>query len=160
MIYTIVMETQYGHSLYAKFQRVVKLSRELEKIPRKFGTDELLSSPEVHMIELIGDNRNLSVTGLAKLLDVTKGAVSQSLKRLESKGFTFKEEDPANVSRSLLRLTNKGKTAFYAHKHWHETKDGGFLKYMQSLEPENVKFLEDFLGKFESFLKQRIATEK
>lgn len=153
------MKTESGHTLFARFQRIIKLAIELEKIPRKFGTDELLSSPEVHMIELIGDNRNLSVTGLAKLLDVTKGAVSQSLKRLESKGFTFKEEDPENVSRSLLRLTNKGKTAYYAHKHWHETMDGGFLKYMQSLEPENIQFLDDFLGKFESFLKQRIATE-
>jgi DNA-binding MarR family transcriptional regulator len=148
------------HSLDARFKNLIKLSEKLEKIPRKFGTDGNLSSTEIHTIELVGENEGLSVTDIAKLQGVTKGAVSQTLKRLEYKGLTVKEEDPANNSRSIIGLTNKGKTAFYAHKHWHETMDGGFKEYFYTLEQDKIDFLDQFLTRIENFLKQRILTEK
>lgn len=148
------------HSLHGRFQNIMRLSEELEKLPRKFGTDTPLSSTEVHLIELIGDNEGRSVTDLARLQGVTKGAVSQSLKRLEKKGFILKEEDPSNISRSLIQLSNKGKTVYYSHKDWHETMDGGFKDYFQSLEQEKIDFLDEFLVKVETFFKQRIKTEK
>lgn len=155
------METKKSiHSLHGRFQTIMRLSEELEKIPRKFGTDTPLSSSEVHLIELIGDNKDQSVTDLARLQGVTKGAVSQHLKRLEKKRFIIKEEDPSNISRSLIQLTNKGKTVYYSHKDWHETMDGGFKDYFQSLEQEKIDFLDEFLTKVETFLKQRIKTEK
>lgn len=154
------MENKTVHSLHGTFLSILKLAEELEKIPRKFGTDQNLSSSEIHLIELIGENSNASVTELAKLQGVTKGAVSQNLKRLESKGFIQKQEDPANVSRSIIGLTNKGKTAFFAHKHWHETLDGGFKDFFLSMEQEKIDFLNDVLHRVEEFLKQRILTEK
>ncbi len=148
------------HGLEGKFKNLMKLSEKLEKIPRKFGTDDTLTSSEVCIIEQIGDHDDLSVTDLAGLLGITKGAVSQSLKRLGTRGYTFKEPDPGNTSRSILMLTNKGKTAYYAHKHWHETKDGGFQEYCRTLEQEKIDFLHEFLDRMEDFLTQRIKTEK
>ncbi len=148
------------HALPTKFQNIVKLSQKLEKIPRQFGTDVTLTNTEIHLVELIGETENLSVTDIAKLQEVTKGAVSQSLKRLESKGLTGKTEDPENISRSIITLTNKGKTAYYAHKHWHETRDGGMKEYFNSLDREKIEFLSEFLDKIEHFMKQRILTEK
>jgi DNA-binding MarR family transcriptional regulator len=149
-----------AHSLHGKFMNIMRLYEELDKIPRKFGTDQILNSSEVHLIELIGENEGRSVTDLAKLQGVTKGAVSQTLKRLEKKGVTLKEEDPANSSRSLVTLTNKGKTAFYAHKHWHETMDGGFKEYFINLGQDKIEFLAEVLTMFENFLRKRISTEK
>ncbi|MEN8246616.1 MAG: MarR family winged helix-turn-helix transcriptional regulator, partial [Thermodesulfobacteriota bacterium] len=105
---------------------LVELSVKLEKMPRRFGTEEPLSSREIHIIEVSGDHGEiLSVTDLAGLLGITKGAVSQNLKKMEKKGLTTKIEDPQNSSRSIVKLTSKGKTAYYAHKDWHETMDGG-----------------------------------
>jgi DNA-binding MarR family transcriptional regulator len=154
------MKDKTIHSLHGTFLNIMKLSEELEKIPRKFGTDENLSSTEIHLIELIGENSDVSVTQLAKLQGVTKGAVSQNLKRLESKGFILKEEDPANSSRSIIGLTNKGKTAFYAHRHWHETMDDGYKEFFLSLNQQKIDFLNEVLTKVEGFLKKRIMTEK
>jgi DNA-binding MarR family transcriptional regulator len=148
------------HSLHGKFLNIKNLYEKLDKIPRKFGTDELLGTREIHLIELIGDNQNPSVTDLAKLQGVTKGAISQNLKRLEQKGFTEKETDPANTSRSLISLTNKGKTAYYAHIHWHETMDGGFKEYLGHLDQDKLDFINDFLTRIETFFKQRIETEQ
>ena len=143
------------HTIHERFSRVLKLAVQLEKKPRKFGTHELLTSSEIHLIEIIGDYaESLSVTDLAGVLGVTKGAVSQTLKKLENKGLTSKRTDPENNSRSIAELTAKGKTAFYAHQHWHETMDGGFKEYFKNLSQDRIDFLVEFLTTFEVFLKR------
>ena len=134
----------------------MRLTQQLEKRPKKFGTKELLSHAEIHLIEIIGDNQGLSVTDISKFLGITKGAVSQSLKRLETKDCTTKKTDPDNLSRSIVMLTSKGNTAYWAHKHWHETMDGGFLQYMDELEDKKIETIIQFLEKTEDFLKRRV----
>lgn len=149
-----------AYSLHGRLKNIMKLYAELEKIPRHFGTGLEISSAEIHTIELIGENPGLSVTALAKIQGVTKGAVSQTLKRLEAKELTTKEDDPENSSRSQLKLTNKGNIAYYSHKHWHENMDGGFKKYFENMEQEKIDFLDEVLSKMEDFLKLRIQTEQ
>jgi DNA-binding MarR family transcriptional regulator len=149
------MEKHSMHTIHDRFKRVMKLAIQLEQTPRPFGTDELLTATEIHLVEIIGENgESLSVTDLAGLLGVTKGAVSQTLKKLEKKGLTTKRPDPANSSRAIAELTTKGKTAFYAHRHWHETMDGGFKEYFQNLDQDRIDFVVEFLAKFEVFLEK------
>ena len=65
--------------------------------------------------------------------------------------------------KSLLRRChlgcNCGQTAYWSHKHWHETMDGGFLKYLDELDDETFKIISDFLVKVETFLKLRIESD-
>jgi DNA-binding MarR family transcriptional regulator len=143
--------------LFEKFVGLVRLYEVLESTPRRYGTDELLSSSEIHLIERIGDNNeSLSVTDLAGLLGVTKGAVSQHLKKLTKKELTKKKEDPRNLSRSIVKLTSKGKAAYYSHKHWHEKMDGGYKAYFMSLDPDRVRFLYEFMARVEDFMTRAI----
>lgn len=142
-------------SLVGKFGRVAKLWEQLDKQPRRFGTEEDLSGAEIHIIEVVGQNDGLSVTALAKRLGITKGAVSQTLKRLEGKEIIVKETDPANTSRMTVHLSTKGRVAFFAHLHWHETMDGGFRDYFMGLPEERIRFLDEFLTILEQFLKRR-----
>lgn len=139
-----------------KFSRVVKLWHDLEKKPQKFGTDEELYGSEIHLIETIGENNHFSVTDIAKQLGVTKGAVSQTLKKLETKGLAEKYSDPQNSSRAIVELTSKGKMAFYAHEHWHEQVDGGFKAYMNSLAQNQIDLIYEVLSNVEKFLKARL----
>jgi DNA-binding MarR family transcriptional regulator len=148
------------HLIHGKFQSLLEISRLLEKTPRKFGTDQELSHGEIHMIEIIGDNEGLSVTEIGALIGVTKGAVSQSLKRLEKKGLAVKNTDLANLSRLLVSLTAKGKAAYWAHKHWHETMDGGFGSYLASLGDRDVAVVVDFLTRVEDFLLRRVRSKE
>jgi DNA-binding MarR family transcriptional regulator len=142
-------------SLVGKFGRVAKLWEQLDKKPRQFGTGEDFSGAEIHLIEVVGQNEGLSVTALAKRLGITKGAVSQTLKRLAGKEIIVKETDPSNTSRVIVNLSTKGKVAFFAHRHWHETMDGGFRDYFMGLSEERIRFLEEFLTMLEQFLKRR-----
>lgn len=145
--------------MFGKFQSLMALAQQLEKKPKRFGTGENLSNTEIHLIEIIGDMEGSSVTDISKHLGVTKGAVSQNLKRLEAKGFTEKEPDPENLSRSIVMLMSKGKTAYWAHKYWHETMDGGYLQYLDELDGESFRIVVNFLEKTEDFLKRRIASD-
>ena len=153
--------TEIFNIVHQKFACIVGLYEKLERMPRTYGTDELLTSSEIHLIETIGDqNEKLSVTDLANFMGVTKGAVSQRLKKLENKLLTEKKEDPENSSRSIVELTSKGKAAYFAHKHWHETMDGGYEAYYKNLEEEKIMFLVEFMTKVEIFLKRAIATDR
>ena len=149
------MKESNAHIITEQFYRLVKLANQLEKSSRRFGTDELLNSREIHLVELIGDNdERLSVTDLSRLLGITKGAVSQNIKKLENKGLVYKEEDPENLSRMMVKLSSKGKIAYFAHKHWHETMDGGFKEYFMSLHQDKIDFLMEFMQKVGFFLER------
>ena len=142
-----------------KLNSIMSLAQRLESEPKKFGTNVLLTGTDIHLIEIIGDNDNSSVTEIARRAGVTKGAVSQKLKQLESKRIVRKGEDPANISRSIVTLTSKGSIAYFAHKHWHETMDGGFEEYYKSLSSQNIRIIIQFLTKMESLLVQLLAVE-
>lgn len=144
--------------IHGKFQSLMALASKLDKAPRKFGTGQSLSHSEIHMIEIIGDNENMSVTDIGKWIGVTKGAISQGLKRLEKKELTTKKTDPENLSRSIVYLTAKGNMAYWAHKHWHETMDGGFSHYLKALDPHSTDIIVDFLTRIEDFLARRIQS--
>jgi DNA-binding MarR family transcriptional regulator len=142
-------------SLIAKFSRVSKLWQQLDSKPRKFGTDNDLSGSEIHLIEVVGQNEGLSVTDLSRRLGITKGAVSQTVKKLEVKELVVKEVDPANTSRITVSLSTKGKVAYYSHLQWHETMDGGFRDYFVNLPEDKIRFMGEFLSILEQFLKKR-----
>ena len=144
--------------IHGKFQSLMALAFKLDQMPKQFGTGRDLSHTEIHLIEIIGDNKDLGVTDIARLIGVTKGAVSQTLKRLEKKGLAQKQTAPDNRSKLVVSLTALGNMAYWAHKHWHETMDGGFIRYLENLDTEQIGFLLDFLTRVEDFLQRRIAS--
>jgi DNA-binding MarR family transcriptional regulator len=127
------------------FLRVVTKLSELDRKTRYYGTDQPLYEAEIHMIKSIKENEGIHVTGLADILGVTKGAVSQIIMRLDHKGMIVKETDPRNLSRLVLRLTAKGETAYSHHEKLHQEFDGLFNAVLENATEENKAFLESFL---------------
>lgn len=146
------------NKIHGKFQSLMTLALKLDQAPKRFGTNHDLSHSEIHLVEIIGDNQGLSVTDISRLLGITKGAVSQSLKRLEKKGLTRKEPDPDNLSRSLVSLTDQGRAAYWAHRQWHETMDGGFREYLTTLSGSETRTIVYFLTRVEDFLTRRLTS--
>ena len=66
--------------------RVVTKLSDIDGKTRNYGTDQPLFNAEIHMIKSIKENEGIHVTGLADMLGVTKGAVSQIIQKLERKG--------------------------------------------------------------------------
>lgn len=129
--------------------RVVWKLFEVDKKTRNYGTDEQLFEAEIHMIKSIKENEGVHVTGLAELLEVTKGAVSQIVMRLEKKGMVIKDKDDNNQSRLVLRLTPKGETAYVNHEKLHQEFDDLVSAILNEASRENIAFLTDFLDLLE-----------
>lgn len=128
------------------FLRVVTKLSEIDSKTRYYGTDQPLYKAEIHMIKSIRENEGIHVTGLADILGVTKGAVSQIIQKLERKGMIVKDTDPRNLSRLLLKLTPKGETAYLRHEELHQQFDALFHAALENATEENKTFLYGFLN--------------
>ncbi len=136
---------------------ILRISSLLEHIIKgigNFGTDQKIYGSEIFMIYTIKENEGISVTDLACKLEVTKGAVSQILKKLERKGFILKRQDASNQSRLNLSLTPKGEVAYINHNLKHRELEDGLRKILNKVSNENIDFLKTFLSAFENGMTQ------
>lgn len=120
---------------------------------RTFGTDTELYHSEIHLLQCIGEHPGLHLSAIARLLGVTRGAVSQTVKRLERKQMVCREESPDSHKKVALRLTPKGETASANHKNAHETYNAMIAGLLDGTTPEQRRFLLSFLARFEKALK-------
>ena len=93
---------------------------------------------EVHVMLVIEEKSATNATRMAERLGVTKGAVSQTLTRLEMKGVLIKTKDPYNKNELTLTFTPFGVEAF---KHYSARVADNIRKHHQYLEQftENEK---------------------
>lgn len=107
------------------------------KVPHDYGTGEAYTSVEVHTLKHIADHHGITVTELARDYGKTKGAVSQILKKVESKGLVYREVDPENDNSYHLFLTDKGKELDKAHRRYDE------IGFGESMDIVRERFSED-----------------
>ncbi len=118
---------------------------ELDKKTRYYGTDVAIYHSEIHVIKAIAEHPSIHVGGLADILGVTKGAVSEILKKLERKALIKKEVDDLNLSRYLLSLTEKGEKAHKNHMHYHAILNSMVENELQNATETEIQFLSNFL---------------
>lgn len=132
-----------------KMLRVVWKLFEADKRTRTYGTGIPLFEAEIHMIKHIQENEGMHITGLAEMLSVTKGAVSQIIMKLTKKGMVTKETDPANLSRLVLHLTEKGIIAYNHHEKLHQAFDTMVQDALEGASEDNIIFLKSYLDTLE-----------
>ena len=119
---------------------------------RTFGTDTELYHSEIHMLQCIEENPGLHISGIARLLGVTRGAASQTAKRLEKKQMAVRCSSPENNKIILLRLTPKGRTAVRSHKNAHQKYREKIAEILADAPAEQLQFVADFLLRFQKSL--------
>ena len=85
-----------------------------------YGTGELYTSTEVHIVTRIEENPGITAAKIAELTCRTKSAVSQMISKLEAKGLIYREKDPCNGKQQFLFVTEKGKHLSLCHKAYDE----------------------------------------
>jgi DNA-binding MarR family transcriptional regulator len=118
---------------------------ELDKKTRYYGTDVPIFHSEIHVIKAIAEHPGIHVGGLADILGVTKGAVSEIIKKLERKALIIKEVDELNLSRYSLSLSKKGEKAHKIHMHYHAILNGVVENELQNATESELNFLSSFL---------------
>ncbi|MCF8083209.1 MAG: MarR family transcriptional regulator [Deltaproteobacteria bacterium] len=145
-----MQENRDFQELRAAFIRIVSKYQALEKLPQDYGIGEVLYPAEIHAIEMIGKNPGMNVTELASGLGVTKGAVSQIIKKLNNKGLVAKYRDPRNEKAVLVGLTGRGRLAFDGHEAFHAQYDAEIMRLVSELPRHKVLFLREVFIKMEA----------
>jgi len=100
---------------------------------------------EVHLLLMIENKINTNATQIAGELNLTKGAVSQTLSRLEKKGILLKSKDIYNKNELTLVLTDFGKEIYKECKTVEDSFKQKHLKYLDRLDQDDKKVINDFL---------------
>ena len=93
------------------FLKILHLYSVIGRKPKDYGTGDLLYFTEIHTIAMVGKNREINMTRLADMMGVTKGAISQTIRKLVSKNYIVKS-NTNNRKEINLRLSEKGKVVY------------------------------------------------
>jgi DNA-binding MarR family transcriptional regulator len=137
-------EDIYRH-LERLFEQTARSYVTMEKIPRHFGTQKLLHMGEINTIDAVGRMPGVNVTELARELEVTKGAVSQMVKRLEKKGCLTTVKKPGNDKEVALNLTEEGRIAYEYHQRHHAGLEMMLRRMMERFDTEALADIRDML---------------
>jgi DNA-binding MarR family transcriptional regulator len=97
------------------FLKILHLYSVISRKPVNYGTGDLLYFTEIHTISVVGKNREVNMTRLAEMMGVTKGAISQTVKKLVNKNLILKT-NITNRKEVNLRLSDKGQMAYKGQK--------------------------------------------
>jgi DNA-binding MarR family transcriptional regulator len=114
--------------------------------------DMVLHPSELHVLLAIRQTPDANATRLAERLGVTKGAVSQLLKRLEVKGVITKQVDPSQKNEVTMSFTCRGKQAIDAFVAERESVKSPFEQYLDALGDSERATLRTFLRHVEKCL--------
>lgn len=117
----------------------------LDKKARKFGTDKELFLSEIHFIDFVGTHKTYTISEIAKEMNITKGAVSQMVKKLEKKGLLEKYYDVSNQLKVFVKLTEKGEIAYQEHKKYHQGLDNYIAEIVKDYNLDEKRLIHDFL---------------
>ena len=99
-----------------RFNRFILVFEQLKKNQHKSGVDKSITLNEVHLIVVIGKNQPLNLVKLSELLEVSRSAITQSVRRLIQKSLVVFDFEPNNGKNKYLRLSEKGIEVFKIHK--------------------------------------------
>jgi DNA-binding MarR family transcriptional regulator len=134
------------------FLRIVNKYNSLEKIPVKYGRKHNLYHSERHMLDRIGDNPEMNITEFAHFMGVTKGAISQVVKKLEAKGVVRRYKKSSNDKEVFIELTKAGRDFYQKHQEINEETIRPLHEELKKYPEEKIEFLVTFFKWLEGFL--------
>ena len=115
------------------------------------SSNNTLSRTEMHILEMVQDMPEATVTDIAQQLGVTKPTASVAIARLEDKKYLEKVRSKHDKRKSILKLTHGGLFCYDKHKKFHDIMvksvldDFGIKQY-----PDVLKALSALLDFFDT----------
>lgn len=137
---------------FRNLRKALDLYTVVEKLPQDIGQGRIMYPAEVHMLETLIEYDGASITALAKINGVTKGAVSQLVSKLANRGFVKKIPDPDNKSRLIVHCTDAGRGICELHLAFHRQRDREFMDYVRKLDEAEFRTVSEFAARMRSWL--------
>lgn len=140
------MQCQLMESLFQAMQTI-----HAEKgVARSYGVDALLYHSEINLLDVIHRYPERSAAALADALSITKGALTQTARKLMDKGLIEQYSPPNNRKLKYHRLTEAGETARTGHAQYHREANARMKAYLCARTAEEKRVLMDFFRMLES----------
>lgn len=133
----------------------IKLSNKyqaMEKIPVDYGIGKNLYHSERHMLDTIGDNPAMNISEFARNQGITKGAVSQVVKKLEEKQLVQRYKQVKNDKEVFIELTELGKNIYEKHKKVNEESIITLHEELLKYSDDKVYFLIEMFNWIDAYL--------
>jgi DNA-binding MarR family transcriptional regulator len=141
------------HSIIDLFTRILHVYSVIDKKPRDFGAGDRLYVSEIHAIHAIGSNPEINLTRLSELSGVTRGAVSQMVKRLVSKRYIARYRVKNNKEINL-RLSDKGYLIFLQYEQFEKERYVFAEKLYERASKEEIDLIRNLFGIIYENMKQ------
>lgn len=122
-----------------QLMRISKKIHDAHHKPKDFGCGVMLFPSEIHTLCTVADNPECNTTELAVLLGVTKGAISQMVKKLEKKGLLTRKFAPGSEKQLMFTLTESGKIAEEGHKAFHDRMGKVIFERMKQYSLDEIE---------------------
>ncbi len=133
------------YQIRADINKFVNRYNKLEKMPFEVGDGNVLFPSEMNMIEAIGKGAGNTVTQLCIAFGVTKGAISQLISKLVTRGYVQKERNETFSKEIALSLTEKGLEVFRKHEHFHQKMDQSMENLIKHIPHEKLAAFKEIL---------------
>ncbi|WP_346744061.1 MarR family transcriptional regulator [uncultured Streptococcus sp.] len=124
-----------------RFNSFVLAFEQLKKDQHRNSIDKSITINEVHLIDLIGRNQPVNLVKLSEILEVSRSAVTQSVRRLTKKELIVFEFAPDNEKNKYLRLSEKGVGVFNIHKEQQEHIEKAIFSVLRNYGEENLQMV-------------------
>ena len=124
------------------------LKREEEAIITEEFKD--ISNNDMHVIEAVGIGEGDNMSSVAKKLDITVGSLTTAMNSLLNKKYVIRERSEQDRRVVNVRLTEKGKRAFFHHQEYHHKMTEAVI---QSLKEEEIPVLVKTLKGLSEFFR-------
>ena len=118
---------------------LVKLFKDILEIEAEsLITEEFkdITYNDMHIIEAVGVDEPRNMKTVAKLMSVTTGTLTKAMDALCDKGYVVRERSTKDKRVIKLRLTDKGKSAYYHHEQFHRQMIKNIASEMTEQETE------------------------
>jgi DNA-binding MarR family transcriptional regulator len=130
--------------------RLFNKAAAIEREPVDTGDGVLLHTSEVHLLDMAGRYPQEGMSSLASRLGITKGAVSQTAKKLVEKGYLERVYGEGDCKTVLLRLTGAGQNAYLWHRQYHDLVNSLIAEEYCRLSPDDRQNILAVLGRLEA----------
>ncbi len=108
-----------------------------------------ISNNDMHIIEAIGVDELKNMSVIARKLSVTVSTLTTNMNGLEKKGYIVRERSLTDKRVVYVKLTDKGRKAFFHHRDFHKKMIRAIVK---DLSEEEMEVLYRCLMNLSSFL--------
>lgn len=138
--------------IYITAYRLINKYNAKTKQPKTFGTAETVCGSEAQVLDVVAHEQPVTPSQIAALLGITKGAVSQTLAKLEKKALIVRS--PSSNGMVTIRLSQAGEEILINYYAYRDCRLRKVIAAAQALPPESAAAVLQMLEAFEEALDQ------